>query len=139
MIKNTYYTVYIPSEGKPEIRECDEYVDYNGGFEMSLGNIGINSTKGIRMRVVVKGEWDDIVDKNRVPAFIYGIDEFPRDKYTGLSLDDAIYVFNQLINRKYVLWNAPSLDDLRREFPMYDRPVESDEEVKEGNDISLFF
>ena len=105
-----YYTVIIPLEGKPYMKECKEYctdetVDV---YQLSSGNIGISlRRKGIRLCVLFDGSINDI--KNFIPkrAEICENDDFHREHLKGLDREDAEYILTQLVTREYYLWNKP--------------------------------
>ena len=107
-----YYTVKIPKVGTPYIEQCQKYND-STGFDLSCSNIGINC-KGVRLRVLVDSEFEDILKCNPAPACIYSVDEFPRNKYVGLDRDVAEQILEKLKDRKMYLWNKSPKKSLER-------------------------
>ena len=95
----TYYTVYVPKDGKPYLQECDEYVEFPR--EGIICNRNDVYHEDYRLRTIVYCGFDERLtcDPKEFDSTICADSSIYRDKFEGLDYESATFVLNQLLEK----------------------------------------
>lgn len=92
-----YYTIVLPKEYKPYIKECQEYVSVSGMCDTSAGFYGITHPEH-RLRALLDCTVIELLEKKPTTVYIYSSEpDINRDMYCGLDKKTADYILSQIV------------------------------------------
>lgn len=95
----TYYTVYVPKNGKPYLQECDEYVEFQREGIICDGNFDVYH-KDHRLKTIMYCSFEEYLmsESKQFDSNICADSSTDREKFEGLDYESATFVLNQIIN-----------------------------------------
>jgi hypothetical protein len=95
----TYYTVYVPKNGKPYLEECEEYVSFPR--EGIICNRNDVYHEDYRLQTIVYCNFEESLscDPKQFDSNICADSSMYRDKFEGLDYESATFILNQLLDK----------------------------------------